>query len=103
MEIPCGAARLTWGVPCHQELPETVVVIRFLQLMCEGHYLANQDLLREQPNNKESTNLLDHLVEYLGFVTKIPNKTSSDAAEAAAAAILELIQVCMWGGTYSRA
>jgi hypothetical protein len=39
-------------------LPDEILIVRFLQLMCEGHYLPNQDIMREQPNNAVSYNLL---------------------------------------------
>ena len=40
-------------------------VIRFLQLMCEGHFEKNQDIMREQPNNAATINLLQPFVDLL--------------------------------------
>jgi hypothetical protein len=73
-------------------LPDEIIVVRFLQLMCEGHYLPNQDIMREQPNNPHSYNLLDDLVVYLNCLTRIPCRTSSTAGIRVSATILEVIQ-----------
>ena len=73
-------------------LPEEVVVVRFMQLMCEGHYKKNQDIMREQPNNRSSVNLLDDLVIYLNTVSRIVCRTSTDSAIRVSATILEVIQ-----------
>jgi hypothetical protein len=66
--------------------------VRFLQLMCEGHFLPNQDIMREQPNNPVSYNLLDDYVEYLNCLSRIPCRTSTTAAIRITATILEVIQ-----------
>ena len=47
------------------DLPNEIILVRMLQLTCEGHYKPNQDILREQPNNHTTVNLLDDFVEYL--------------------------------------
>ena len=130
MQLETPPEEETEGTEMLTELPESIILIRFLQLMCEGqphaspsesdidpgwslsivltgwewicylagHYLPNQDLMREQPHNRESVNLLDDLVEYLGLVTKMPCKVSSDAAQATSATILEFIQVSLVSG-----
>jgi hypothetical protein len=74
------------------DLPEEVVVVRFMQLMCEGHYKNNQNIMREQPNNRTSVNLLDDLVVYLNTVSRIICRTSTDSAIRVSATILEVIQ-----------
>ena len=74
------------------DLPDDVIVVRFMQLMCEGHYLNNQDILREQPENDTSINLLDDYVSYLNTVSRIQCRTSTDAASRVASTILEVIQ-----------
>ncbi len=73
-------------------IPESVLIVRFLQLMCEGHYLPNQDVLREQPRNHVQFNLLDDFVLYLNCLSHIPCRTSSSAAIRITATILEVIQ-----------
>ena len=74
------------------ELPEEIILIRFLQLMCEGHYGPNQDIMREQPNNHDSFNLLDDFVLYFHSLDSIACRTSTAAALAVSATILEVIQ-----------
>ena len=74
------------------DLPEDIIVIRFMQLMCEGHYNPNQDIFREQPGVKVSINLLDDLVQYLVLLGKFPCRTSTQAALAVGATVLEVIQ-----------
>jgi hypothetical protein len=72
--------------------PDEILIVRFLQLMCEGHFLPNQDILREQPNNRTTYNLLDDFVNYLNCLSRIPCRTSTTAAIRTAATILEVIQ-----------
>lgn len=73
-------------------LPEEIIIVRFLQLMSEGHYQNNQDIMREQPSNDMSINLLDDFVEYFNSLSHIPCRTSTDAAIRIASTILEVIQ-----------
>jgi hypothetical protein len=73
-------------------LQDEILLVRFLQLMCEGHYLPNQDIMREQPNNPVSYNLLDEFVSYLNCLSRIPCRTSTAAAIRLSATILEVIQ-----------
>eukprot|EP01031_Cornospumella_fuschlensis_P031175 gene31175-37679_t len=74
------------------ELPDELILVRCLQLMCEGHYTPNQDILREQPNNNTSINLLDDFVIYLQTLDSIRCRTSTTAALSVSATILEVIQ-----------
>lgn len=74
------------------DLPEIILVIRFMQLMCEGHFLPNQDLLREQPHNRQSINLLDDYAAYLNCLSRLPCRTSTIAGIRIEATILEVIQ-----------
>ena len=73
-------------------LPDEIILVRCLQLMCEGHYGPNQDILREQPNNTVSINLLDDFVLYLQALDNIKCRTSTAAESAVSALILEVIQ-----------
>lgn len=73
-------------------LPEDIISVRFMQLMCEGHYCPNQDIMREQPGKLVSINLLDDMVSYLVCLGRIPCRTSTTAALAVGATILEVIQ-----------
>ncbi|RYG69663.1 hypothetical protein EON64_02170, partial [archaeon] len=74
------------------ELPDELILVRCLQLMCEGHFGPNQDILREQPNNNTSVNLLDDFVLYLQMLDGIRCRTSTTAALSVSATILEVIQ-----------
>jgi hypothetical protein len=72
--------------------PEEIIIIRFMQLLAEGHFGKNQEIIREQLHNSTSYNLLDDLVEYLKCLSRIPCKTSTNCAIRVASTILELIQ-----------
>ena len=72
--------------------PDHLLIVRFLQLMCEGHFTPNQDIMREQPNNKVNYNLLEDFVNYLNCLSRLPCRTSTCAANRIAATILEVIQ-----------
>jgi inositol 1,4,5-triphosphate receptor type 3 len=74
------------------ELPADTILIRCLQLMCEGHFGPNQDLLRDQPNNVSSINLLDDMVVYLQALDPIKCRTSTAAESAVSALVLEVLQ-----------
>ncbi len=74
------------------ELPDEFILVRCLQLMCEGHYRNNQDIMREQPNNNSTVNLLDDFVFYLQALDNIQCHTSTTAALSICATILEAIQ-----------
>eukprot|EP00605_Chrysophyceae_sp_TOSAG23-4_P000595 GSChrysophyteH1.ASY1.ANO1.672.1 assembled CDS len=79
-----GAVTLEEGE--EPDLPDEIILVRMLQLMSEGHYRPNQDIMREQPNNRLTVNLLDDFVQYL----QILDDTS--AAIAVTATVLEVIQ-----------
>lgn len=74
------------------KVPDTVLVLRFLQLMCEGHYLPNQELIREQPNNRLSFNLLDDFVNYFNCLSRTHWKVSTSVSISLSLLILEMVQ-----------
>ena len=74
------------------DLPEAFRVIRFLQLMSEGHFEPNQDIVREQPNNPNSYNLLDDMVIMANTLSRLPCKTSTASNLGILNLILEVIQ-----------
>jgi len=74
------------------EPPEDILIIRMLQLLSEGHYLPNQDIMREQPNNAVQINLLDDFVNYFNVLSRLPCQTSTNAAIRVGATIVEVIQ-----------
>ena len=74
------------------DLPNEIILVRMLQLTCEGHYKPNQDIMRDQPNNHTTVNLLDDFVEYLQILDEYKCRTSTAAANAVTATVLEVIQ-----------
>ena len=74
------------------ELPDDIIIVRMLQLLSEGHYLPNQNIMREQPKNALSINLLDDFVQYFNVLSRIPCLTSTAAADAVGNTIVEVIQ-----------
>eukprot|EP00941_MAST-03F_sp_MAST-3F-sp1_P005851 g5851.t1 len=46
------------------------LMLRFFQLLCEGHYLPNQQLLLEQKSNDESFNVLQSVAQLFGFIAR---------------------------------
>ena len=74
------------------DLPKDSLIIRAMQLLCEGHYLPNQDVFREQPFNSITINILDDLVLYMKCLSRLPCRSSTVAAIRTAATILEFIQ-----------
>ena len=82
-------------------IPDSILLIRMLQLMSEGHYLPNQDIVRDQPHSPQPINLLDDLVGYLKCLSQIPCRTSTSAAIRVANTILEVLQgPCKENQTY---
>jgi len=73
-------------------LPDEIILVRCLQLMCEGHFHPNQDIMRQQPQNRISINLLDDFVQYIQALDANKCRTSTTAALAVTATILEVIQ-----------
>ena len=73
-------------------LPEIIVVVRFLQLLCEGHFHPNQEIFREQPFNSQTVNLLDIFVNYVNHLSRIQSRTSTEAACRITDTIVEVLQ-----------
>ena len=67
--------------------PSNIRVLRFLQLMSEGHFEKNQDLMRVQPGTGKPINLLNEFVDLLNSLSK----KKSRAATAAAMAVSDVI------------
>merc|ERR1711865_1279160 len=73
--------------PDAEEPPPGILLLKALQLSCEGHFLKNQDIAREQPNNEVQVNLLKTLVSTLKDVSKV----NGACARGTILAVLELI------------
>jgi hypothetical protein len=74
------------------DIPVSLLLVRMLQLMSEGHYFDNQEIVREQPNSPAPVNILEDLVQYLKVLSQIPCRTSVVAALRVANTILEVLQ-----------
>jgi hypothetical protein len=70
------------------------MTLRFLQLLCEGHFEPNQNILREQPLNRNGVNLLATLVESLDALEayKFRDGATVTVSSKLCAMILESIQ-----------
>jgi len=86
---------------------ENIIIVRFLQLMCEGHFESNQDILREQiPSTNElesakSINVLENLIAFLGVLSRVQSKAATVIATSITATILEVVQgPCVKNQTY---
>ena len=44
---------------------EKLMLFKMLEMMCGGHFKPNQEILREQPNNEDSINLLQSAFDLL--------------------------------------
>ena len=74
------------------EVKEMLILVRMLQLCSEGHYLPNQDIVREQ-NNSATINLLDDMVAHLSRVSSLPKSAArTESLMAFADTILEVVQ-----------
>merc|ERR1711871_777049 len=77
------------------DVPECdgLIIVRFLQLCCEGHYEPNQEILRAQPQNAVSTNLLDTMVTHVIAMSKLPGcRAHTNSLAQFLDTILEVIQ-----------
>eukprot|EP00854_Cymbomonas_tetramitiformis_P005494 gene5494-6657_t len=74
------------------EIPEMSILLRFLQLCSEGHFLPNQEIVREQPNNATNVNLLNDMVEHIQVLSKFQCQLNTQAGKAMTDLILEVIQ-----------
>jgi len=75
-----------------EEGPPGILLLKALQLSCEGHFLKNQDIIREQPNNEVSVNLLKPFVALLKDVSKFRGASSRGTIMSVLDLILEVLQ-----------
>jgi hypothetical protein len=89
------------GTSSNGQLPQSIMLVKCLQLMCEGHYQPNQDALRAQTSeenpaivipNAQSENILDPMVAYLNSVSKLGTRVATAGAQAVASLVLEVLQ-----------
>jgi len=59
------------------EMPDTVIVLKALHSICEGGFLRNKDLIREQNGNSRWVNLLDYLGSYADLMSRLESPVSA--------------------------
>eukprot|EP00936_MAST-01D_sp_MAST-1D-sp1_P002276 g2276.t1 len=77
------------------DVPECdgLIIVRFLQLCCEGHYEPNQEILHMQPQNATSTNLLMTMVQHVIAISRLPGcRAHTNSLISFLDTILEVIQ-----------
>ncbi|KAG2388081.1 hypothetical protein C9374_000931 [Naegleria lovaniensis] len=67
-------------------------VLRFLQLLCEGHNLENQQMLQNQPFNRISIDLVSECIEYVIHLFKYLSSSNVDKVIQALNAVNEFVQ-----------
>ncbi|EFC49132.1 inositol 1,4,5-triphosphate receptor 2 [Naegleria gruberi] len=67
-------------------------VLLFLKLLCEGHYLPNQQMLYNQPFNKISVNLVSECIDYVLGLFKYLSEDSAENFIQAFDTLNEMIQ-----------
>lgn len=70
------------------------LVLRLLQLLCEGHNLVLQDYLRMQPDNIRSLDLIAETVEYLAIVVRELKSSNMPLAIQTMSTLVEFAQGC---------
>jgi hypothetical protein len=71
---------------------ESMLLLRALQLMCEGHFGPNQDIFREQRTHKYSVNIIESLTTAFCSLGRHKSAFAIDSALKIADLILEAIQ-----------
>jgi hypothetical protein len=72
--------------------PPGILLLKALQLSCEGHYLPNQDIVRIQPDNEVSVNLLKCFVALLKDVSRFKGSSARGTITNVLDVTLEVIQ-----------
>lgn len=67
-------------------------VLRFLQLLCEGHNLENQQMLQNQPFNRISIDLVSECIDYVIHLFKYLSSSNVDKVIQALNALNEFVQ-----------
>lgn len=68
------------------------LVLRFMQLLCEGHNLQLQDFLRRQPESIRSVDMISATAAYIDAITPNVNPLNVRIATLAMDAIAEFVQ-----------
>jgi hypothetical protein len=73
------------------ELPEMVIVLKFLRSMCDGCFLNNKEIIREQTGNTRWVNILDCLGSYADVLSRLEGELCTKVAIRVMHAILGLM------------
>ncbi|KAK3280858.1 hypothetical protein CYMTET_11329 [Cymbomonas tetramitiformis] len=84
--------RMEGRLPEEDDIPDITLLLRLLQLMSEGHFLPNQDIMREQPHNRTNINLLEHMTAFVQLVSRFQCRVNSVGSTHMCSLILEVIQ-----------
>ena len=69
-----------------------MLVMKLMQLMCEGHFKPNQQVFKEQPFNDKSFDLLDSMVKICGACSTVNSRSSTAVISTTCDLILEVLQ-----------
>ena len=87
-----GEQEVREGDECELEVPD-MLVVKLMQLMCEGHYLPNQQVFKEQPfNEHNSFDLLELMVNIVTQYSPIRSRSSTVVVSSVCELILEVLQ-----------
>jgi hypothetical protein len=74
-----------------EEIPE-LLVMKLMQLMCEGHFKPNQQVFKDQPFNHKSYDLLGSMVKICGACSTVNSRSSTVVISTTCELILEVLQ-----------
>jgi hypothetical protein len=75
-----------------QAMQDMQALFLMLQLLMEGHYLPSQELLREQPLNDVTVNILELLVDIVARYSRLRTRAATRIVHRTCEVILESIQ-----------
>ena len=73
-------------------LPDQVIILKLIQLMCEGNFQPNKNILREQDGNTRFVNILGTITEYIKLLSRQESSGCTKAAVRVTNTIVFLIQ-----------
>lgn len=74
------------------DLPEQCVVLKMISLLCEGNFMPNKNVLREQDGNMRFVNILGCLVEYMKVVSRSETANCTNVGIRAVKCVSALLQ-----------
>lgn len=72
--------------------PESIMVLKLFHSMCEGNFIGNKDILREQVGNVRFINVLDLLSAYISACARSENYNTTVVSIRVLHAMLGLVQ-----------